>query len=159
MRITRLFYKIKRKYHNWSQLRKISKYGDNINVFGDIKIEHPHNLTIGNNCNFNHNVYINAFNPIVLGDDVTLSASAKLLSTGIDYGLWMKGKKQHIQNGNIQIGNHVWIGSGAIVSPGVNISGEYVVIAAGSVLTHDITESYCIYAGCPAKKIKSFQDA
>ncbi|MBR4948313.1 MAG: acyltransferase [Clostridiales bacterium] len=157
MSVISFYFRTKRKFHNWSQLRKVGKYGENTNVFGDVTIVNPSNLTIGNNCSLNHGVYINAFNPIVLGDDVTISASAKLLSTGIDYDSWIKGEKKHTQTGEIQIGNHVWIGCGAIISPGVSISGEFVVIAAGAVVTHDISESYCLYGGCPAKMIKSLK--
>ena len=51
-----------------------------------------------------------------------------------------------------KIGNDCWIGHGAIVLAGVNI-GNGSIIAAGSVVTTDI-ESYFIYAGVPAKKIK-----
>lgn len=36
----------------------------------------------------------------------------------------------------------------------MSILGEYVVIAAGSVVTKNIDESFCIYAGNPARKIK-----
>ena len=50
------------------------------------------------------------------------------------------------------IGNDVWIGFGAVVMSGVEIS-DGTIIAAGSVVTHD-TEPYSIYAGIPAKKIR-----
>lgn len=50
------------------------------------------------------------------------------------------------------IGDDVWIGYGAIILSGVKISSG-TVIAAGSLVTHD-TESYCIYAGNPARKIR-----
>lgn len=157
MSILSLFYRNKRRLNNWLQLRRVRKCGVNINVFGKVSIVNPENLTIGNNCSLNHDAYINAFNPITLGDDVTISASVKVVSTGIDYLSWANGKKQHTQNGDIVIGDHVWIGCGAIIAPGVKITGEYVVIAAGAVVTHDITEDHSIYAGCPAKKVKEFQ--
>lgn len=51
------------------------------------------------------------------------------------------------------IGNDVWIGYGAIIMSGVKIA-DGCIIAAGSVVTHD-TDSYSIYAGIPAKKIKA----
>ena len=52
----------------------------------------------------------------------------------------------------IHIGKRVWIGSGAIILPGVNI-GDNSVIAAGSVVTKDVPEN-CLYGGNPAKFIK-----
>ena len=51
------------------------------------------------------------------------------------------------------IGNDVWIGYGAIVLSGVNIA-DGCIIAAGSIVTQD-TEPYYIYAGVPAKKIRT----
>lgn len=50
------------------------------------------------------------------------------------------------------IQDDVWIGYGCIILSGVKI-GEGSIIGAGSVVTKDV-EPYCIYAGCPAKKIK-----
>jgi acetyltransferase-like isoleucine patch superfamily enzyme len=50
------------------------------------------------------------------------------------------------------IGNDVWIGSNAIILQGCKI-GDGAVIAAGAVVTHDISP-YSIVGGVPAKKIK-----
>lgn len=51
------------------------------------------------------------------------------------------------------IEDDVWIGFGAIILSGIKI-GKGSIIAAGSVVTKDV-ESYSIYAGSPAKKIKN----
>ena len=145
---------IKQKIHNKLQLNKVSKVGKNVNIFGKINIIYPKNLEIGNNCSINHDVYINAFSAIKIGNDVTISTGAKIISTGIDYESWYKGKKKHIGNKIITIGDHVWIGSGAQILAGVSIKGKYVIVAAGAIVTRDILEDYCIVGGCPAKIIK-----
>lgn len=44
----------------------------------------------------------------------------------------------------IVIGNRVWIGAGSIILKGVTI-GENAVIAAGSVITHDIPANSIVY--------------
>ena len=59
-------------------------------------------------------------------------------------------KKDHIQ---VVIGNDVWIGNNVSIIEGVTI-GDGAVIAAGAVVTKDV-EAYGIYAGVPAKKIRS----
>lgn len=61
-----------------------------------------------------------------------------------DYNWKELGKK-------VVIGDDVWIGYSAIILSGVTI-GNGSIIAAGSVVTHDV-EPYSIYAGVPAKKI------
>lgn len=53
----------------------------------------------------------------------------------------------------ISIGNDVWIGSHVKILQGVTI-GDGAIIGAGAVVTKDV-EPYGIYAGVPAKKIKS----
>lgn len=50
------------------------------------------------------------------------------------------------------IGNDVWIGTNAIILPGISI-GDGAVIGAGSVVTHDV-EAYSIVGGVPARLIK-----
>lgn len=54
---------------------------------------------------------------------------------------------------DVLIGDDVWIGANCVVLKGVTI-GTGSVIAAGSIVTKDV-ESYSIYAGVPAKKIKN----
>ncbi|WP_165251625.1 DapH/DapD/GlmU-related protein [Adlercreutzia sp. ZJ304] len=52
----------------------------------------------------------------------------------------------------IHIEDDVWIGSGAIVLPGVRI-GRGSVVAAGAVVTKDVP-SMTVVGGIPAKPIK-----
>lgn len=54
--------------------------------------------------------------------------------------------------GDTIIGNDVWIGSEALIMPGVKI-GDGAIIAARAVVTKDV-EPYTIVGGSPAKVIK-----
>lgn len=58
-------------------------------------------------------------------------------------------KKKHL---NTYIGSNCFIGSGAIVLPGIKV-GDNVIIGAGAVVTKDVP-SNCIVAGNPAKVIR-----
>lgn len=60
-------------------------------------------------------------------------------------------------NQKIIIEDDVWIGMGAILLSGICI-GTGSIIAAGSVVTKDV-ESYSIYGGNPAKKIRNRFDS
>lgn len=136
-------------------IKSLGKCGENLQLFGTVDVAFSHNLIIGDNCKLNDKCYLNARSGIELGNDVTVSYDAKLISTGYLLELWItEGEKVHFDNRPIRIGNHCWIGAGAIVLPGVNITGEYVVIGAGAVVTKDITESKVIVAGNPARIIK-----
>lgn len=55
-------------------------------------------------------------------------------------------------NKKIEIGNDVWIGTNAIILPGVKI-GDGAVIGAGAVVTKDVPP-YAIVGGVPAKLIR-----
>ena len=56
----------------------------------------------------------------------------------------------------IHIGKRVWIGSGAIVMPGITI-GDNSIVGAGSVVTKNV-EPNTIVAGNPAKFIKNINN-
>ncbi len=56
----------------------------------------------------------------------------------------------------IKIGNNVFIGSNALLLPGVKIC-DNVIIGAGSIVVKDIYEEG-VYAGVPAKYIRSLED-
>jgi chloramphenicol O-acetyltransferase type B len=64
----------------------------------------------------------------------------------------------YLPAGDTIVGNDVWIGSEAIVMPGIRI-GDGAVIGTRSVVTRDV-EPYAIVAGNPARQIrKRFDDA
>jgi acetyltransferase-like isoleucine patch superfamily enzyme len=56
-----------------------------------------------------------------------------------------------IEQKNVVIGNHVWIGVNAVILCGVEIENN-AVIAAGAVVNKDVKE-YVIVGGVPAKEI------
>lgn len=62
------------------------------------------------------------------------------------------GQRRRAHAGGVNIGNDVWIGTKAIILSGINI-GDGAVIAAGSVVTHDV-EPYTIVGGTPARVLK-----
>lgn len=149
-----LIEKIKRFYHIHDLKLRCSHVGKNFKVYGRPIIVNSANLSIGNGVTLNHGVYINAFNPVIIGDDVTLSAGAKIISTGDNIEAWLNGSKEHIKIDILKIGDHVRIGANAIILNKASVTGSYVCVAAGAVVTKPITESYVIVGGIPAKVIK-----
>ena len=110
----------------------------------------PQNIECGSNVTINPQCYFAAKGGISLGDHVTLSAGAKILSSSlkVENGLI---QKRH-NHKPVKLGERVWLGAGAMVCPGVTI-GENTIIAAGAVVTKDIPAN-SIAAGIPAKVIR-----
>ena len=61
--------------------------------------------------------------------------------------------RTHEKDKEVIIGDHVWIGTRAIIMKGVNI-GNGSIVAAGAIVTKDVPPN-CIVAGVPAKVIKN----
>lgn len=155
--------------NNKKYTKKVEKYslklkksvafcGGDIISLGETEIFSGENISIGNNCKINPDVFLNGRSGITIGDNVTLSHGAKLISTGYDVEHWMEtGERLHIDDKPIHIGNNCWIGANAIILPGVKITGEYVVVGAGAIVTKDVTESRVLVAGNPAKIVKHYE--
>jgi maltose O-acetyltransferase len=60
-----------------------------------------------------------------------------------------------IQSSDIYIEDEAWIGANVTMFPGVSV-GKCSVIGAGSIVMNNV-ESYSIYAGIPAKKIRDLR--
>lgn len=84
---------------------------------------------------------------IVTGCDVSIGPEAAILTLGHD----PRSPAFADKGGDVVIGDRVWIGYRAIILPGVSI-GEGAVVAAGAVVTRDVT-AYTIVAGSPARPI------
>lgn len=146
----------KLRSHSNRELRGAVKGKDNF-VFGHIDVVSPEKFTMGDGCSFNHGCYVHAGNGVAFGNDVTVSANACVISTGIDYKAWAAGRKRHVSEGKVTIGDHVWIGANATVLPGASITGPYVIVAANAVVKGTFTQDHCILAGDPAKVVKTFE--
>lgn len=57
------------------------------------------------------------------------------------------------RNAKIVVEDNVWLGANSVIMPGITIR-EGSIIGAGAVVVKD-TEPYAIYAGVPARKIRT----
>jgi maltose O-acetyltransferase len=104
-------------------------------------------ITIGQECTINKYVDLDGRGGISIGDRVSISAYSKIFSASHDpstpdFAYVVRP---------VSLGDYVWIGTGALILPGVAL-GEGCVVAAGSVVTRDVAP-FDIVAGNPAKKI------
>ena len=102
-------------------------------------------VELGEHCNINRKSKIDGVNPkgVHIGDYVRISQNALILAhDGYRDGAYV----------NTYIGNHVNIGWGVVVNPGIKI-GDHVIVGANAVVTKDIP-SHSLVAGNPAKILR-----
>lgn len=111
-------------------------------------------IKIGSNCFFGDNLKIvSEAGNIEIGEDCLIAENVSIRASnhGIKSGILMRLQPNVVKD--IRIGNDCWIGIGVAVLAGSDIA-DGCVIGANSVVTGS-TEPNSIYAGVPAKKIKS----
>ena len=108
-------------------------------------------IQIGDRTTIGFYTFIYASKNIKIGKDCLIAPFVYIVDS--DHNI-EKGKninQQPNSSAPINIGNDVWIATGAKILKGVRI-GNGAVIAAGSVINTDVPEN-CIYGGIPGKKI------
>lgn len=131
--------------------------GRKLHLYGKATFLKRRNITIGVGCSINHNVFIQGREKVVLGNYVTLSPGVMILDGGIlEADIFNKARVKRHYSKPVVIHDHVWVGSGAIILPGVTV-GEQAIIAAGSVVTKDVPPRSVI-AGVPARPIRQIQN-
>jgi acetyltransferase-like isoleucine patch superfamily enzyme len=154
--IFRAFDSISRRYANLIWRLRLKVVGDNTVFDIGVEIYNPQNIKIGKNCVINNGVILQSCEngKVIIGDNVTISYNAVLLTCGIELDNYPENKTHFSKD--IVIEDEVWIGANVTILPGVKISSG-VVVAAGSVVTKSI-EKNIIVAGVPAQKIKSLNE-
>lgn len=95
---------------------------------------------------------------IFIGNNVSIAPNVTLIpdssaNNGININNIAYVKNNLTKKEKIVIEDDVWIGANVVVLPGITI-GKCSIIGAGSVVVKDV-ESYSVYAGVPAKKIRN----
>lgn len=108
------------------------------------------NVSLGKSVSIAENVTIYRTAPVTIGDHTMIGLNVIIHTSTHDYDrhpMWSLRIDRPVH-----IGQHVWIGAGAIVLPGVRV-GSYSVVAAGSVVTAHVPPG-AIVAGNPARIIR-----
>jgi acetyltransferase-like isoleucine patch superfamily enzyme len=112
---------------------------------GGDEIRIGHNVFVNQNCTFYD------LGGLDIADDVMIGPNVSLITSG--HPLETSRRRTTTIGKPIVIEENVWIAAGAIIIGGVTV-GENAVVAAGSVVTHDIP-SNTLVGGNPAKVIRS----
>lgn len=130
--------------------------GENTLVCPPFLCEYGKTIRLGHNTFINMGATMLDNAPITIGDNVLVGPNSQFYtpSHSLDY---RSRRKWEVQCLPIVVEDDVWIGGNVVICQGVTI-GARAVIAAGSVVTKDV-EADALYAGTPAKKIKSLINA
>jgi maltose O-acetyltransferase len=107
-------------------------------------------VRIGRNTRIGRNCTIDARSPLNVGDNVAVSPEVMILARTHDVNDPEFAESEAAPCA-VTIEDHVWIGTRAMVMPGVTV-GRGAVVAAASVVTKDVPP-LTIVAGVPAKPI------
>ena len=110
-------------------------------------------LSIADGTYINENSRIFCREQISIGSKCAIAWGVQILDTD-EHQIYEREKNvQKKSKSPVIIGNHVWIGNNSIILKGVHI-GEGAIIAAGSVVTHDVAPN-TLAGGVPAKVIQT----
>lgn len=136
-----------------------SLWNKHIGVYGIPDIRGYHRISFGKYVTINPRVYIQGSGGVKIGNYVTLSREVKILTVGIDTKDYarkcMSPTRLHIPR-PVEIGDGVWLAANVMIMPGVTISPK-IIVAAGSVVTHNLDKEGWLYAGVPARAIKPLE--
>lgn len=132
----------------------IPNIGDGFEITQPFRCDYGSNVRIGAKFYSNYNLTILDSATVQIGDNVMIGPNcgiytaehpidAKLRDSGLEFAR------------PVRIGDHVWIGGGVSIMPGVAI-GSNVVIGGGSVVVRDIGDNV-VAAGNPCRVIRKIR--
>jgi len=129
---------------------RLKSYGKAVDIQLPVVIKNPYNVEIGNNVSIASFVHIWGGGSVKIGNNVLIASHVAIVSETHDYDSTNIYSTHKIAP--VLIESNTWIGSHAVILPGVTI-GEGAVIGAGSIVTKNV-EPFSIVAGIPAKLVK-----
>ncbi|MCH7410215.1 gamma carbonic anhydrase family protein [Belliella sp. DSM 111904] len=128
-----------------------SWFADNATIVGDV--------TMGTNCTIWFNAVVRGdVHEIIIGNHTNIQDGAVIHCTYQKAGTYIGNKVSIAHNAIVHgctIHDNVLIGMGAIVMDHAVIHSGAVIAAGAVVLAGTIVEANSIYAGMPAKKVKT----
>jgi len=110
--------------------------------------DYGYNIRLGRGIFVNFGCVFLDVAPIELGDACQIGSFVQILTA--DHPRDPALRRQGYESGvPVRIGQNVWIGSGAIILPGVTV-GDDAIVGAGSVVTRDVPPG-AIVVGNPAR--------
>jgi maltose O-acetyltransferase len=122
--------------------------GEGVVVRPPFYCDYGYNIRLGRGVFANFGCVFLDVVSIEIGDGCQIGPSVQILTA--DHPRDPVRRRQGLESGKpVRIGRNAWIGSGAIILPGVTV-GEDAIVGAGSVVTCDVPEGATV-VGNPAR--------
>lgn len=141
-----------------------ARIGKNTTIKGSILVDNLYedrnssgdfsHLMIGNNCYIGEGVYFDLASKIIIEDNSVISAGAAFITHEDCNRSPILSEVFPRKCQDIRVGQGAWIGFRAILLCGAEV-GDNAMIAANSLLRGK-ADAYSLYAGVPARKIRTF---
>lgn len=140
--------------------------GDRVSILNGARMEALHDdwnnesyhgeIHVGEGTTIEQDLHIISAEKVLIGQNCMISS--RVFISDCNHGLLpnKRFQEQPLTTKMTVIGNHVFIGTGAVIMAGIKI-GDFSVIGANAVVTHDIPER-TIAAGVPARTIGKVSD-
>lgn len=108
-------------------------------------------VSLGQGCSINAECWFEGRGRIVIGRNCMFGSQVMILTS--NHEIAPDGEvRREATYGDVHIGDRCWLGTRAMVMPGVTI-GEGTVIGAGALVTKDCDPG-ALYVGVPAKRVR-----
>jgi len=125
--------------------------GDSVGIEPPFRCDYGSHISIGTGTFINFDCVILDCHWVTIGKHVLIGPRVQIYAATHPLE-WAERIKGPMMGRPVVIGDHVWVGGGAIICPGVTV-GENAVIAAGSVVAQDVPPNVLV-AGNPARVIR-----
>jgi maltose O-acetyltransferase len=125
--------------------------GEGTEIRPPLRVDYGRHIRIGARTFANFGLVALDVAAITIGDDVQIGSNVQLMTP--THPVEAEPRRAGWEAAEpITIGDNVWLGSGAIVLPGVTI-GENTVVGAGAVVTRDLPANV-VAVGNPARVVR-----
>jgi maltose O-acetyltransferase len=126
--------------------------GEAVEIRPPLRVDYGSHIRVGARTFANFGLVALDVAPITVGEDVQIGTNVQLLTPTHPVDPQPRRDKWEAAE-PITIGDNVWLGSGAVVLPGVTI-GENAVVGAGAVVTRDLPANV-VAVGNPARVVRT----
>lgn len=149
------FFNVVYKRLNRKRLKKSMKFcGENVYIAPQVIIDEPFKVELGNNICINEFTHISGLGGVKIEDGAMISSHCSI-ATITPPNNSLRRFTEPVITKPVVIGKNCWIGTGAIILPGITI-GDDAIVGAGAVVTKDVLPK-TVVVGSPAKVLKEIE--